>query len=191
VQALKPVISGFDAETVAESDTAILLQALGRDPTLEAIAELSPWRFAAPLSPDMAAAREGRDIDFDALSRFCSDAIGSFQGMTLIEGVGGVMVPLTDSKTVVDWISALQVPAVLVVGSYLGTLSHTLTAHAVLTQRRIPVAAVVISESEENPVPLAETEATLARFLPKCRILSVSRNESGDTLACRLFNELA
>lgn len=182
------MISGFDAETMAESDTAILLQALDREPTPEAIAELSPWRFAAPLSPDMAAAREGRTIDFEALSRFSSDAIGSFQGVTLIEGVGGVMVPLTESKTVVDWISALKVPAVLVVGSYLGTLSHSLTAHAVLTQRLVPVAAVVISESEESPVPVAETEATLTRFLPGCRILSIARNEPGDGLARELFS---
>jgi dethiobiotin synthetase len=188
---MKPVISGFDAETMAESDTTLLLRALGQEPTADKIAKLSPWRFAAPLSPDMAAAREGRDIDFDALSRFCGDAIGSFQGVTLIEGVGGVMVPLTDSKTVVDWILALKVPAVLVVGSYLGTLSHTLTAHAVLTQRSIPVAAVVISESEENPVPLAETGATLTRFLSGCRILSIARNESGDGLARELFSGAA
>lgn len=191
MQALKPVISGFDAKTMAESDTAILLQALGREPTADAIAELSPWQFAAPLSPDMAAAREGRDIDFETLCRFCGDAAGNLPGVTLVEGVGGVMVPLTDSKTVVDWISSLKMPALLVVGSYLGTLSHTLTAHAVLTQRQIPVTAVVISESEESPVPLAETEATLTRFLPGCRILSVARNESGDKLAGSLFDELA
>ncbi len=52
------------------SDPGVLLAALGRPVTLEEIERISPWRFAAPLSPDMAAAREGRAIEFDALLDF-------------------------------------------------------------------------------------------------------------------------
>ncbi len=62
-----------------------------------------------------------------------------------------------------DW-NLLQVPALLVVGSYLGTLSHSLTAAAALHTRGVPIAGIVVSESEEQPVPAAETAATLARF---------------------------
>jgi len=128
----------------------------------------------------MAAAREGRTIDFDALVRFCRDAIHGGEEIVLIEGSGGVMVPLTERHTVLDWIAALGIPALVVVGSYLGTLSHSLTAVQALRARHICVAGIVISESEESPVPLAETAASLARFLPGVAIRTVPRRPWAD-----------
>lgn len=174
------MISGFTSDDFAESDTALLLDALGRDPTPEAISAMSPWRFTAPLSPDMAAARESRAIDFDALVAFCRDAASTFPGLTLIEGVGGVMVPLTDNRTVIDWIAELEMPAVLVVGSYLGTLSHSLTAAETLAQRGIPLKAIVVSESEDSPVAFTETRETLARFLPGMTVFAIARGPADD-----------
>src|SRR6185437_15627892 len=85
VSALKPVVSGFGDPCV--SDTGLLLAALGEQPSDDAVARLSPWRFAAPLSPDMAAAREDRAIDFDALLRFCRRGIAGCDGTLFIEGV--------------------------------------------------------------------------------------------------------
>ena len=134
VHALKPIVSGFDASAPEESDTAQLLDALGMTldaPNLDAV---SPWRFAEPLSPDMAARREGRTIPFDELVAFC--ARQAADTTTVIEGVGGVMVPLDESHTVIDWIAAVASPTVLVTGSYLGAISHTLTALETLSARR-------------------------------------------------------
>ena len=68
---LKPVLSGFDPASAADSDAGRLLAAMGRPITPETIAAISPWRFAAPLSPDMAAAREGRAVPFEALIAAC------------------------------------------------------------------------------------------------------------------------
>ncbi|MCG8546580.1 MAG: dethiobiotin synthase, partial [Alphaproteobacteria bacterium] len=114
VRALKPVISGFDAETEAESDTAVLLDSLGLPLSPETIEPMSPWRFAAPLSPDMAAVREGRTLDYDAIVQFCRDAAGGPEDVVLVEGVGGVMVPLTERETVLDWMAAVGAPAAVV-----------------------------------------------------------------------------
>ena len=164
VQALKPVASGFDAAHPEGSDTALLLRAQGLDLGAKNLDAVSPWRFAAPLSPDMAASRERRSIPFDALVAHCR-AASERRGVTLIEGIGGVMTPLDAEHTVLDWIEALGAPALLVVGSYLGTLSHSLTAASALRARGVTIAGVVVSESEEQPVPAAETAATLARFL--------------------------
>ena len=188
VRVLKPVISGFSEDDMEDSDSAVLLRAIGRQPTPAAVAAMSPWRFAAPLSPDMAAAREEKTIDFDVLVRFCRDAIDGDDEITLIEGIGGVMVPLTESHTVLDWIAALDIPALVVVGSYLGTLSHTLTAAEALRARNVSVAGVVISESEDNPVALAETAATLARFLPALPIRTLPRTPRADAKAGNLCN---
>lgn len=174
VQALKPVATGFDAARLEDNDAAVLLRALGRDVTNENVAAVSPWRFAAPLSPDMAAARESRAVPFAALVDHCRTAAARAE-ITLIEGIGGVMVPLDDEHTVLDWIAALGAPALLVVGSYLGTLSHGLTAAAALRARGVPLAAIVVSESLEQPVPASETAATLARFASPARVVVLPR----------------
>src|SRR3984957_18855025 len=71
VDAIKPVVSGFDSADLAASDPGALLAALRRPLTLAEVQRISPWRFAAPLSPDMAAEREGRAIAFDAVTDFC------------------------------------------------------------------------------------------------------------------------
>lgn len=161
-RALKPIISGFTPED-GDTDTHLILRAMEETPTPEAIAAISPWRFDAPVSPDVAAAREGRSIDFDALVDFCR--VAQDPAPLLIEGVGGAFVPLTEDKTVADWIKALDIPAVVVAGAYLGTLSHTIATVEALHARSVPVAAVIVSETMEAPMPAAETQAVLARFL--------------------------
>lgn len=162
VDALKPVVTGFEPGDAAASDPGRLLAALGRPVDAAELDRISPWRFRAPLSPDMAAAREQRSIPFDALVDFCRRRPPG--ALRLIEGVGGVLVPLDDAHTVADWIAALGVPAVLVTGSYLGAISHTLTAYESLRSRAIPVRSIVVSASDDEPVPTEETARTIERF---------------------------
>lgn len=175
VDALKPVISGFDPAAAMGSDTIALLSALEQPISDEAIARISPWRFLAPLSPDMAARREGRSLDYDGLLAFSRHAIDGNKDTLLIEGVGGIMVPLDDRHTVFDWMQELRLPILLVAGGYLGTISHTLTALQVLAQRSLPVAGVVVSESEHNPVPLEDTVETLSHFSNAVDIVMLPR----------------
>ena len=176
VRVLKPVITGFNDKSPEDSDTAILLHSLGHPLTPDTIGACSPWRFLEPLSPDMAARREDRSIDFTALVDFCRDAQAGEEDVLLIEGIGGAMVPLDGQHTVLDWMAELGSPVLVVVGSYLGTLSHTLTTVTAMKTRRVDVAAVVVSESDESPVPLAETAETMARFLPGVEVAAVARN---------------
>lgn len=175
VQALKPVISGYDSHEAAASDSGLLLAALGEDPTPEAVARISPWRFALPLSPHMAAKREGRSVSFAPLLRFCQEALTVPETITIIEGVGGVMAPVNDDETVLDWMALLKLPVLLVGGSYLGAISHMLTAAEAVLRRDLPIAGIVLSESVEQPVDLAETAESIARFLPEMKVLTVPR----------------
>jgi dethiobiotin synthetase len=173
VMALKPVISGFDRDNIEETDTGQLLQAQQLSPTKERMKAVSPWRFHAPLSPDMAAEEEQRTIRFDELTAFCKKPVAG--GYLLIEGVGGVMTPLNEIHTVLDWMSALNYPVILVTGSYLGSLSHTLVScHAILS-RGLALHSVIVSETEHSTVPLARTVATLRRFLPDISMTAISR----------------
>ena len=168
VAVLKPLLSGYDPADAASSDTGRLLTASGVAITPESIDLVSPWRYAAPLSPDMAAAREGKSVPVDDVVAYCAAAIAEADesGMSLlIEGIGGVMVPLDDTRTVADLIAALGIPAILVGGSYLGSLSHTLTAYEALRARNVTVDSVIVSETPDCDVPLDETRDVLARFV--------------------------
>jgi dethiobiotin synthetase len=176
VQALKPIVSGFDPAAAQDSDPGVLLTALGRPVTPETIAAIAPWRFSAPLSPDMAAHREGRAIDVDALLRFCREGMAARDSVLLIEGVGGVMVPLDSQRTVLDWMEALALPVILVCGSYLGSISHTLTAVDVLVRHGLRLAALVVNETAGSTVDLLETVETLARFTGRRRIVTLPRS---------------
>lgn len=182
VQALKPVVSGIDEATFPESDPAALLAALGEEVSFDNVDLLSRWVFEPALSPDMAAARAGVEIDFDELVNHCK-ARASLYDPLVIEGVGGLMVPLNREKTVLDWMQALNGPdfvPLLVVGSYLGTISHTLTTLDVMRRNDLAPRAIIVSESLSNPVPLSETVEVMSRFTGATQIVPVPRNGEAD-----------
>jgi len=166
VTALKPVITGYDPEDPM-MDSGRILQSCGITPTGALMETISPWRFHAPLTPSMAAAQEGRTIDIKQLADFCRDHTELNTDVLLIEGAGGVMAPLSERHTMLDWMVTLNWPVILVVGTYLGALSHTLTAIEVLRSRGLTLQALVISESLYDSVSLDDTATTLEKFLPK------------------------
>jgi dethiobiotin synthetase len=173
LRVIKPVATGFDARRIEQSDSGRLLLAQRLPLTAANLDATTPWRFSAPLSPEMAARRENRSLPFAELVEFCTQRQDA--DLTLIEGIGGIMVPLDAEHTVLDWIERLEPKIVLVAGSYLGTLSHTLTAVACLRARSLDPTAVVISESVEQPVPLAETAEAVRRRLRDVPIIALPR----------------
>ena len=179
VRALKPLATGFDPAHPENSDSGLLLKALGLPLNEKNLAGVSPWQFSAALSPDMAAALESRTIDFQKLIAFCSRQTDV--DITLIEGIGGVMVPLNQEHTVLDWIHALEVPVVLVVGSYLGTLSHALSAAGMLQARGQTIAGVIVSESINQPVKVEKTAQILKRFLSPTLVQILPRLDNSET----------
>ncbi|MBW7835857.1 MAG: dethiobiotin synthase [Sphingomonadales bacterium] len=179
-RAVKPLLSGFDPSE-GENDAALLLAAQGLPPAM--IDTVSPWRYVAPLSPDMAAARQGETVPVDAVIAFTQTALRGQEDVVLIEGVGGAFVPLDERRTVADWIAACPMAwPVVVAGSYLGTLSHTIATVRAMEARGIPPVAVVLSESLGDPPPLAETMASLSRHLPGLAIWPLPRGGDGDAL---------
>jgi dethiobiotin synthetase len=181
VAALKPIVSGYDSSVAETSDPAVLLAALGRRMSADEVERIAPWRFRAPLAPDLAAAREGRRVDFVELVEFSRAAINGAKGPLFIEGVGGIMVPLDGRRTVLDWMTALDIPLLLIVGGYLGTISHTLTALDVLAQRKLTIAAIVVSESDRDAVALDDTVASIERFSNGVEVVGLPRLPAGIT----------
>ena len=177
VDALKPVLSGYDEADAAQSDAGILLSALERPLTATSIAAMAPWRYAAPLSPDMAAAAEGRQLDVAAMIATCRASVVADR-LTLIEGVGGVMVPLDGCTTVLDLIAALDLPVLLVTGSELGAISHCLTAVAALGARQIAPQTILLNASAASTVPLGATAETLRGFCRGSPVVTLPRSPS-------------
>ena len=137
--AMKPYESGcIDRRRPAD---ALALKAAARcnDP----LAHVCPYRYRAPLAPGMAAARRRETPSFArvlALAR-------SFDGRPLvIEGAGGLFVPIDARHDIIDLIKALNVPVLLVARAGLGTLNHTGLSLDALTRRSLSVRAVLLTK---------------------------------------------
>lgn len=185
IRCIKPVISGFAEDDAASSDTARLLRARNESATSKTIDATSPWRFRLPLSADHAAAAEGRTIPFDELVGFSQPPEGV--QLNLVEGIGGVMAPISESLTVIDWIEALAPQVLLVVGSYLGALSHALTALSALQQRDLNPLAIIVSQSLTEPMPTLDTVASLERHCRGIPVLLFRRDNEADAARASAF----
>jgi dethiobiotin synthetase len=186
LRCIKPVVSGFDPAHPESTDTARLLEAQHLPLDQDRIEATSPWRFRAALSADMAAKREDRSLALEEIVAFSRPPTGV--DLNLIEGIGGVMAPIGGPHSVVDWIQALDTAVLLVVGSYLGSLSHSLTAVDALSRRDRRPVAIAISESPVQPVPAEESAASLERYLGDLPIVVLPRNDAAAAalLAARL-----
>lgn len=175
VTALKPMMSGAELGD-SECDAGLILQSLGQNTDDAAIADITPWRYKAALAPNMAAAIEGNPIELEALMTFCHQKMQQNSDVMLIEGVGGIMAPINNQYTILDWMKKLSFPALLVTGSYLGSISHTLSAVEVLRSHDIAINGIIVSESEDSGVTLDDTLSTLEKFLPAAiPVISIKR----------------
>ncbi len=165
VTALKPVMAGYSPLDL-DNDSGLILKACGITPTAPLMETISPWRYSQPLAPNMAAQTEGNPVNLDSLVKFCNDHAALESDVLLVEGCGGIMVPLNDHYTVLDWMEKLGWPVILVIGSYLGAISHTLTAVETLKSRALRLSSIIICESDYMAVDLVQTADTLEKFLP-------------------------
>jgi dethiobiotin synthetase len=101
-------------------------------------------RLNAPLSPHASAALDGVQIQ---LSDF---TLPQTSNHLIVEGAGGLMVPLNNHDLMLDLIHQLQIPVILVSRNYLGSINHTILSIEALKHRKIPIAGIVIN-GEPNP----------------------------------------
>jgi dethiobiotin synthetase len=176
IEAYKPVLSGYDASDAAGSDAGRLLTALGEPVAQAGLDRIAPLRFAAPLSPPDAAAREDAVLTLDQLEEACrlrlAQAALAGQAL-LIEGAGGVMSPIAGDGLNLDLIRRLGVPTVLCAANYLGVISHVLTALEALRAFRLPVLAVVVQDLAPGAGPaLVDTVRAVRQYSLGVPVLS-------------------
>lgn len=125
VGVMKPVETGFSSR--GPSDAATLRRAAGAPDPIE---DVAPYRLKAPLAPLVAADKEGIRISPQRLVRDVK-RLAARRAFVVVEGVGGLMVPLTPTHTTLALAEALQLPILLVIANRLGAINHTLlTLHA-------------------------------------------------------------
>lgn len=132
----------------------------------------APVRFSYPASPDLAARIDGRPIDFEAIERSTRELSANYD-VVLIEGAGGLMVPLEGLYTTLDYVQQRQLPVILVTNPKLGSVNHTLLSLEVCQGRGVEVDMLVYNASPATSDEITEdTRQTLkeyiARFHPKC-----------------------
>lgn len=162
--ALKPLMSGFSPDQLEASDAGRLLLAMGLPVNAKTVADIC-WRFfVEPLAPNVAARRAGVALAYADMLNFLRRRIAAQSGAVLIEGAGGIMSPLTDTHTNIDLAADLGFPVVLLASSYLGAVSHTLTAVDVLTRRGLKPAMIVVTEPSADASPAAPFIDELGRW---------------------------
>lgn len=151
VAAIKPIETGCNPDPL---DALCLARACGR-PELANAAGL--YRARPPLAPDAVARTLG--IAPPDLARLTETTIGLCRtaDLVLVEGAGGLLVPLAPDATMADFAKRLGLPLLLVAPDQLGVLSHTLTAYECALARGLTVAAVILNRITEEPPQSAET----------------------------------
>jgi dethiobiotin synthetase len=136
-------------ETGDGDDAARLIAASGRP---LALAQVSPYRFAVPASPEVAAAAAGAHVEIDRI-RDAFTALAAGSDFALVEGAGGLLVPLGGGRTMADLAHALELPLVIVARPSLGTVNHTLLTVEAARRRGLRIAGVIFSRTREPAGP--------------------------------------
>ena len=156
VGVMKPIETGVDPEcsSSVNSDAKFLIEVTGVQDALE---DVCPYRLKAPASPYQAARIEGKELDPEKLlERF--RALQSKHSMMLVEGIGGLLVPITQRYNVTDLALQMNLPLIIVSRIQIGTLNHTLLTINAARQHGLKVAGVILNPVYEGELDTIEEE---------------------------------
>jgi dethiobiotin synthetase len=152
----KPVQSGNLADDPA-GDAMLLRRWAGLD---ESPAEICPYAFRAPLAPLIAARLEGRSVELDAVVE-AVHRLAARHDLVLVEGAGGLLVPVGEDRTIADLAARLALPLLVVGRAGLGTVNHTLLTLSEARRHGLEVVAVVLNGKIDELDRSCETNAEL------------------------------
>lgn len=127
----------------------------------------APVIFSYPCSPQLAARIDGRDIPLDLIDS-ASDTLARRYDIVLVEGAGGLMVPVTDDFFTIDYVASRNLPLALVVHGGLGSINHAVLSLEAVKARGIRLHTVLYNTYfDSDPVIAADTRAFIARYLDR------------------------
>jgi dethiobiotin synthetase len=157
--ALKPIASGCqEINGQLESEDVLALQQHNSDP----FHAINGWRFAPAISPHLAAEAAGKRITASDIASFCFQEQFAHYDPLLIEGAGGLMVPLNEKETWIDFLKLTKMQVILVVGLRLGCINHALLTASVLKTEGIEVLGWIANCLDPKMLALEENIETLS-----------------------------
>ncbi len=161
-RALKPIASGCQLEQgeLVNDDIQRLEQANGSHPSA-----IYNWKLRSAISPNLAAAEEGVSITAAQIKTFCVAYPKTDLDYLLVEGAGGLLVPLNERETWIDFLVQTRMPVLLVVGMRLGCMNHALLTAYVLRKQHIPCHGWIANFLDPNMSAQLENLATLQHWL--------------------------
>jgi len=187
VVALKPFATGaaMIQGRRASADALFIERAAASGEPIDVI---NPVLLDAPLAPSVAARLEEREVDVEAAVEHCKRVAARHQ-LALIEGIGGLLVPLNEGTLVADFAAELGLPIVIVARPDLGTLNHTALTADCARSRGLPIAGVVINGYPDRPGAAEKTSPaeikritglSILAVLPRIRGLDVKELHDGE-----------
>jgi len=161
-RAIKPCQTGYPPD----DDASVVAAACGTDAASTCLRRLEP-----PLAPAVAAAKSDESLSYAEIRDGCESAIAESE-VGIVEGIGGLRVPLADGREVVDLVADLDVPVIVVARSGLGTLNHTALTVEALRSRRIPVRGIVLNEFEDATIA-ERTNPRVIQEMTDCTVETV------------------
>jgi dethiobiotin synthetase len=174
VAVFKPAVTGL--EDPGEPDHALLRRAAGSEQTDEQIA---PYRYGPPASPHLAAEIAGEGIDPARLLVAAREAAGGADAL-VCEGVGGLLVPLTEAYLVRDLARDLGLPLIVAASPGLGTINHTLLTVEVARAAGLDVAGVVLTPWPDAPGRIESSNRETIASLASVRVETLPRLDLRD-----------
>lgn len=140
----------------------------------------APLIFTHPCSPQLAARLDNREIDLGVIDR-ATATLESRYDTVLIEGAGGLMVPLTDDFLTIDYIASRKLPLIMVVNASLGSINHAVLSFEAIKNRGIEMPVVLFNHHfDYDPLITDDTynyiRRYLTRHLPATHLLDVPGN---------------
>ena len=163
VVGMKPIASGAKIidGSLKNDDALSLIQASN---VVVDYNEINPYVFEPAISPHLAAAAAGVEIDLKKIKKNF-DHLQNKSDVVIVEGVGGWYAPLTSNCTVADLAEELNLPIILVVGIRLGCLNHALLTAQAIQQSGLSIAGWIANHVEEDFSVAKENISTLKHFL--------------------------
>jgi dethiobiotin synthetase len=173
VNVFKPAVTGL--EEPGEADHELLRRAAGCGQSDE---EIAPYRYQPPASPHLAAKLAGEEIDpkrLLAAARAAADA-----DRVVYEGVGGLLVPLTETYLIRDLAHDIGLPLVIAASPGLGTINHTLLTIAAARAAKLEVAAIVLTPWPEPPSEIERSNRETIEALGQVKVLTLPQLDLAD-----------
>jgi len=163
---MKPIETGCTrvGDVLYPSDGMFLKKIARMD---EAINHITPCCFETPVSPLVASETEGGEVDIKMIKEELNLLFAAYQTV-VVEGIGGVLVPIRKDYFVIDLIRELALPLIIVASPSLGTLNHTLLTFKYAVQEGITVSGIIINFSKPADGTIAEqtNPALLQKLIP-------------------------